>query len=131
MCLYYKVKYVSHFESWLTFYHLWVPIHVMILYLTTHFKLKIRHLNWSSLCRMYVSQNYFVIFNYNLVWVFFKNISDFHYIWTFWRLFRLIATPGRFLHLLVEMDMKKLASVEYVVFDEADRWEMYVCITVT
>jgi len=33
----------------------------------------------------------------------------------------LIATPGRFLHLLVEMDMKKLASVEYVVFDEADR----------
>lgn len=33
----------------------------------------------------------------------------------------IIATPGRFLHLLVEMDMKKLDEVEYVVFDEADR----------
>lgn len=31
-----------------------------------------------------------------------------------------VATPGRFLHLCVEMDMK-LDSVEYVVFDEADR----------
>ena len=31
-----------------------------------------------------------------------------------------IATPGRFLHVIVEMDLK-LASVEYVVFDEADR----------
>ena len=32
----------------------------------------------------------------------------------------LIATPGRLLHLLVEMDLK-LHSVEYIVFDEADR----------
>ncbi|XP_061173182.1 ATP-dependent RNA helicase DDX54-like [Saccostrea echinata] len=31
-----------------------------------------------------------------------------------------IATPGRLLHVLVEME-KKLKSVEYVVFDEADR----------
>ena len=31
-----------------------------------------------------------------------------------------MATPGRFLHLLVEMDLP-LTSVEYVVFDEADR----------
>merc|ERR1712226_1141990 len=33
----------------------------------------------------------------------------------------LIATPGRLLHVLVEMDIKQLDSVEYVVFDEADR----------
>ncbi|XP_065677758.1 ATP-dependent RNA helicase DDX54 isoform X1 [Hydra vulgaris] len=33
----------------------------------------------------------------------------------------IIATPGRFLHLLVEMDIKKLEFIEYVVFDEADR----------
>ena len=32
----------------------------------------------------------------------------------------LIATPGRLLHLLVEMD-NKLSDIEYVVFDEADR----------
>ena len=32
-----------------------------------------------------------------------------------------IATPGRFMHVLVEMGMK-LAHVEYVVFDEADRY---------
>lgn len=31
-----------------------------------------------------------------------------------------VATPGRFLHLCVEMDLK-LTEVEYVVFDEADR----------
>ncbi|CAB3987285.1 ATP-dependent RNA helicase DDX54 [Paramuricea clavata] len=31
-----------------------------------------------------------------------------------------IATPGRFLHVIMEMDLK-LSSVEYVVFDEADR----------
>lgn len=33
---------------------------------------------------------------------------------------RIIATPGRLMHVLVEMEMK-LKSVEYVVFDEADR----------
>jgi len=33
----------------------------------------------------------------------------------------IIATPGRFLHLLVEMEMKQLDAVQYVVFDEADR----------
>ena len=32
----------------------------------------------------------------------------------------IIATPGRFLHLVVEMELK-LSSVDYVVFDEADR----------
>lgn len=32
----------------------------------------------------------------------------------------IIATPGRLMHVLVEMEMK-LKSVEYVVFDEADR----------
>lgn len=32
----------------------------------------------------------------------------------------IIATPGRFLHICVEMQLK-LCSVEYVVFDEADR----------
>ncbi|KAJ8020992.1 ATP-dependent RNA helicase DDX54 [Holothuria leucospilota] len=32
----------------------------------------------------------------------------------------LIATPGRLLHVMVEMEMK-LSSVEYLVFDEADR----------
>jgi ATP-dependent RNA helicase DDX54/DBP10 len=31
-----------------------------------------------------------------------------------------VATPGRFLHLCVEMDLK-LTSIEYLVFDEADR----------
>ena len=33
---------------------------------------------------------------------------------------RLVATPGRFLHLVIEMNLK-LSSVEYVVLDEADR----------
>ncbi|ELU05832.1 hypothetical protein CAPTEDRAFT_148777 [Capitella teleta] len=32
----------------------------------------------------------------------------------------LIATPGRFMHILVEMEMK-LSEVQYVVYDEADR----------
>ncbi|CAG9856383.1 unnamed protein product [Phyllotreta striolata] len=32
----------------------------------------------------------------------------------------IVATPGRFLHICVEMELK-LSSVEYVVFDEADR----------
>lgn len=32
----------------------------------------------------------------------------------------IVATPGRFLHICVEMDLK-LSSIEYVVFDEADR----------
>ncbi|GFY50788.1 ATP-dependent RNA helicase DDX54 [Trichonephila inaurata madagascariensis] len=32
----------------------------------------------------------------------------------------IIATPGRFLHVVMEMNLK-LSSVEYVVFDEADR----------
>ena len=34
--------------------------------------------------------------------------------------FSIVATPGRFLHVVVEMELK-LHSVEYVVFDEADR----------
>jgi len=32
----------------------------------------------------------------------------------------IVATPGRFLHICVEMDLQ-LKNVEYVVFDEADR----------
>lgn len=32
----------------------------------------------------------------------------------------IIATPGRFMHVIVEMEMS-LSTVEYVVFDEADR----------
>ena len=32
----------------------------------------------------------------------------------------IVATPGRFMHLCVEMEFK-LDGVEYVVFDEADR----------
>ncbi|XP_033335243.2 ATP-dependent RNA helicase DDX54 isoform X3 [Megalopta genalis] len=32
----------------------------------------------------------------------------------------LVATPGRFLHVCIEMDLQ-LKSIEYVVFDEADR----------
>lgn len=31
-----------------------------------------------------------------------------------------VATPGRFLHLCVEMSLK-LPNIQYVVFDEADR----------
>ena len=34
----------------------------------------------------------------------------------------IVATPGRFLHIMMEMELK-LTSVEYVVFDEADRYE--------
>jgi len=40
-------------------------------------------------------------------------------------MFRIVATPGRLMHILVEMNLK-LQSVEYVVFDEADR-----CVTLT
>lgn len=32
----------------------------------------------------------------------------------------IVATPGRFLHVCVEMDFK-MSYIEYVVFDEADR----------
>ncbi|XP_015606294.1 ATP-dependent RNA helicase DDX54 [Cephus cinctus] len=32
----------------------------------------------------------------------------------------IVATPGRFLHICVEMDLK-LSSIEYIVYDEADR----------
>ena len=32
----------------------------------------------------------------------------------------IVATPGRFLHLKVEMELE-LKTVEYIVFDEADR----------
>nr|CAD7193783.1 unnamed protein product [Timema douglasi] len=32
----------------------------------------------------------------------------------------IVATPGRFMHICIEMDLK-LSSVEYIVFDEADR----------
>lgn len=31
-----------------------------------------------------------------------------------------VATPGRFLHICVEMDLS-LKDVQYIVFDEADR----------
>jgi len=36
-------------------------------------------------------------------------------------IFSIIATPGRLMHILLEMNLK-LQSVEYVVFDEADRY---------
>lgn len=36
-------------------------------------------------------------------------------------LLSIVATPGRFLHVMMEMDLK-LTAVEYVVFDEADRY---------
>ena len=32
----------------------------------------------------------------------------------------LVATPGRFLHICIEMDLQ-LNNIKYVVFDEADR----------
>ena len=35
-------------------------------------------------------------------------------------IYRIIGTPGRLLHILVEMNMR-LRTIEYVVFDEADR----------
>lgn len=34
---------------------------------------------------------------------------------------RIIATPGRFLHLIVEMNLD-LRSADMIVFDEADRY---------
>lgn len=34
----------------------------------------------------------------------------------------IVATPGRFMHVCVEMELK-LHTVEYVVFDEADRYD--------
>ena len=40
-----------------------------------------------------------------------------------------IATPGRFLHVIMEMDLK-LSSMEYVVFDEADRSAMFCLLEV-
>ena len=33
----------------------------------------------------------------------------------------IVATPGRFLHLIVEMNLS-LVTTEYIVFDEADRY---------
>lgn len=33
----------------------------------------------------------------------------------------IIATPGRFMHVVVEMNLQ-LDSIEYAVFDEADRF---------
>lgn len=52
----------------------------------------------------------------------------FEMVWGDWKqlnvtisgLHRIIATPGRLVHVAVEMNLK-LQSVEYVVFDEADR----------
>jgi ATP-dependent RNA helicase DDX54/DBP10 len=41
-----------------------------------------------------------------------------------------VATPGRFMHVVVEMNLK-LQSVEYVVFDEADRYvHRFVCLNI-
>lgn len=37
----------------------------------------------------------------------------------------IVATPGRFLHLLVEMNLD-LRSVQLAVFDEADRYTSLV-----
>ena len=41
-------------------------------------------------------------------------------------LLSIIATPGRLLHILVEMN-KNLREVIYVVFDEADRSALRFC----
>jgi len=50
----------------------------------------------------------------------FISIKNFPYfIYFFFQ--RIIATPGRFMHLCIEMDLK-LHDVKYVVFDEADRY---------
>jgi ATP-dependent RNA helicase DDX54/DBP10 len=38
----------------------------------------------------------------------------------------IIATPGRLMHLIFEMNLD-LRSVEYVVFDEADRYAGSLC----
>ena len=38
-----------------------------------------------------------------------------------------VATPGRFLHVLVEMGLS-LSTVEYVVFDEADRCDPAIAL---
>jgi ATP-dependent RNA helicase DDX54/DBP10 len=32
----------------------------------------------------------------------------------------IVATPGRFLHVCMEMDLK-LTAIQYIVFDESDR----------
>ncbi len=42
----------------------------------------------------------------------------------------LIATPGRFMHVIVEMGLT-LSTVEYIVFDEADRHVPLICRNVT
>lgn len=42
------------------------------------------------------------------------------YYYVYLMCYRIIATPGRFMHVAVEMDLK-LKAVQYVVFDEADR----------
>ena len=39
----------------------------------------------------------------------------------------IVATPGRFLHVMMEMDLK-LTVVEYVVFDEADRYNIRISL---
>lgn len=41
----------------------------------------------------------------------------------------IVATPGRLLHICVEMQLK-LNNIEYVVFDEADRFKYFSCINV-
>ena len=38
-------------------------------------------------------------------------------------IFSLVAVPGRLVHLLVEVKDLSLKNVEYLVFDEADRYE--------
>ena len=49
-----------------------------------------------------------------------KMLLDF-YSSVIFSLHSIVATPGRFLHIVMEMELK-LNSVEYVVFDEADRY---------
>lgn len=39
----------------------------------------------------------------------------------------IVATPGRFLHICVEMDLN-LKSVEMVIYDEADRYRNTSCL---
>ena len=44
------------------------------------------------------------------------------YLFLFLRLNRIVATPGRLMHLILEMKLE-LKTIEYIVFDEADRYE--------
>ena len=67
---------------------------------------------------------------YIFLWVYyFNHFSLTSFLYLNKMLSSIIATPGRFLHVIMEMDLK-LSSVEYVVFDEADRLTMIFSLEV-